>query len=64
MGNEVVGPTGVVGRMPGPDGQADAAYIAAVSPHRLLPLLEELWRLRCSAHREPGVPRPLLSEAD
>ena len=63
-GGDVIGDAAVLARTQGQNSQADAAYIAAVSPDRILLLLDELWRLRCNAHREPGVARPSLTEAD
>lgn len=63
-GNDVLCETAVLAHAQGQNSQADAAYIAAVSPDRVLLLLDELWRLRCSAHREPSVVRPSLTEAE
>ena len=64
VGSDVLGGTQMLAHAQGANSQADAAYIAAVSPDRILLLLDELWRLRCNAHREPGLQRPSLTEAD
>lgn len=63
-GSDVLCETAMLARTQGENSEANAAYIAAVSPDRILLLLDELWRLRCSAHREPSIVRPSLTEAD